>query len=449
MGLISKTVIMKWNGKTKKHYISKGYTFTKMGDEFEVKIEDLSKGCNIYVDVQCDCPDCTTPINQPIRWVDYLKCVKEDGKYYCNKCSVLLYGKKKEIKTRLLNGKSFYDWCVEHERYDMLTRWDGELNGCSPKDITYGSSSKRYWFKCPQGIHPSELKNIKSFTNGEEGAINCNQCNSFAQWGIDNICPDFLEKYWDYEKNNELGINPFKIAKSSNIKMIWIKCQEKDYHGSYLTYCASFIKGGRCSYCAGRKIYPLDSLGQHIVDNYGKEFLDKIWSEKNKKSPFEYAPNSNEDVWWFCIDNNHKDYYRKISDSKKCNFRCPECQYSKGEKRIEEYLINNNFTKDIDYIPQMEFDGLIGLGNGNLSYDFYLPKFNLLIEYQGEMHERFVKGIHKSKKDFERQQEHDRRKREYADENDIKLLPIWYWDFDNIEKILNKELNINKIKEVI
>ena len=95
------------------------------------------------------------------------------------------------------------------------------------------------------------------------------------------------------------------------------------------------------------------------------------------------------------------------------------------------------------YKPQKEYDGLLGLGNGNLSYDFYLPSYNLLIEYQGGQHEKYIKGFHKTKNDFIIQQEHDRRKKQYAEDNNIKLLPIWYWDFDNIEEILDKELIIN------
>ena len=88
----------------------------------------------------------------------------------------------------------------------------------------------------------------------------------------------------------------------------------------------------------------------------------------------------------------------------------------------------------------MKYSGLLGLGNGLLSYDFYIPKLNLLIEYQGEMHERFVRGIHKSIKDFEKQQEHDRRKKVYAQNNNINLFEIWYYDFDNIEEILDTKL---------
>ena len=30
------------------------------------------------------------------------------------------------------NKKSFYDWCVENNREDILDRWDYELNDCSP-----------------------------------------------------------------------------------------------------------------------------------------------------------------------------------------------------------------------------------------------------------------------------------------------------------------------------
>ena len=30
------------------------------------------------------------------------------------------------------NKKSFYDWCIENNRQDVLDRWDYELNDCSP-----------------------------------------------------------------------------------------------------------------------------------------------------------------------------------------------------------------------------------------------------------------------------------------------------------------------------
>jgi len=126
------------------------------------------------------------------------------------------------------------------------------------------------------------------------------------------------------------------------------------------------------------------------------------------------------------------------------------------KKKIDEVLIYNNWIKisqqDFEqlidkekynknyYIPQMKYNGLIGLGNGLLSYDFYIPKLNLLIEFQGEQHERYIKGFHKSYEDFLKQQEHDKRKKEYAIINKYNFLEIWYYDFDRIEEILDRDI---------
>ena len=114
---------------------------------------------------------------------------------------------------------------------------------------------------------------------------------------------------------------------------------------------------------------------------------------------------------------------------------CSNPQGSTGEDKILEYLKVHDFY----VIRQKEFDGLIGLGNGNLSYDFYLPYYNLLIEYQGEFHDGTARL--QTKKKYIKQQEHDKRKREYAEKHDIKLLEIWYWDFNKIEEILSREVN--------
>lgn len=85
-----------------------------------------------------------------------------------------------------------------------------------------------------------------------------------------------------------------------------------------------------------------------------------------------------------------------------------------------------------------------------LSFDFYLPEYNLLIEYQGQQHENPTTfgnmSVEKAQKQFEIQQEHDRRKRNYAQYHEIKLLEIWYYDYNNIHQILDDKLNINNTK---
>lgn len=44
----------KWNGRNKKYYIEKGYVFTYMGNEFDVKVEDLLPSSKSLVVVCCD-----------------------------------------------------------------------------------------------------------------------------------------------------------------------------------------------------------------------------------------------------------------------------------------------------------------------------------------------------------------------------------------------------------
>ena len=239
MGLVTKAVKVKWNPRNKKYYEELGYVFTKMGDEFEVKVEDLTKGSHIKVDCLCD--NCKKSLIW--NYQDYNKYIKEDGKTYCNKCNKI-YGKTKEIKTRLLKGKSFYDWCIENNRLDVLDRWDYELNGCSPKEVLY-KSGKKYWFKC--GRHPehkSELKRISDFTNGCEGSMDCKQCNSIAQYVLDNYREEFLWEIW-CEKND---ISPFEVSIYSN-KEVWWNCPD-DKHESFKRKCdVSTSLEYRCPEC--------------------------------------------------------------------------------------------------------------------------------------------------------------------------------------------------------
>jgi DNA-directed RNA polymerase subunit RPC12/RpoP len=52
--LISKTAQVFWNSRNKKYYVERGYSFTRMGDPFDVDISDLTPGSQAVVDVQCD-----------------------------------------------------------------------------------------------------------------------------------------------------------------------------------------------------------------------------------------------------------------------------------------------------------------------------------------------------------------------------------------------------------
>lgn len=182
----------------------------------------------------------------------------------------------------------------------------------------------------------------------------------------------------------------------------------------------------------------------HTSNSYTIQNI-KLWCKINNKS-FELISNKYEGatkkLQWRCLTESCGETFKTSWNCISRNIGCPFCCLSKGEDSILNYLKLHN----INNIPQKIFNNLLGLGGGNLSYDFNLPEYNLLIEFQGIQHEKYIKGLHKSKKDFEKQQEHDKRKREYAQYHKYNFLEIWYWDFDKIEEILDKELNNIKIK---
>ena len=113
------------------------------------------------------------------------------------------------------------------------------------------------------------------------------------------------------------------------------------------------------------------------------------------------------------------------------NKGCPNCNISKGEKRIKDFLEANNKK----YIPQYKFKDCKNINK--LSFDFYLPADNMCIEYDGIQHFESVSHFG-GEENFNLTQLRDNIKTKYCQDNNIKLLRIPYWDFDNIENILKQ-----------
>lgn len=114
--------------------------------------------------------------------------------------------------------------------------------------------------------------------------------------------------------------------------------------------------------------------------------------------------------------------------------RCPLCRKSKGERRVIEYLDN----KQINYKMEYSFEDLRG-DFELLRFDFAIfdNKNNLrfLIEYDGEFH--YIPAM--GKENLKQQQRYDELKNNYCKTNNIYLLRIPYWEFDNLEEILDRE----------
>lgn len=380
--LLSKTVIVKWNSRIKKWYEDRGYVFTKMGDEFEVKVEDLTDSSIVRIDCRCDNPDCNSPYLKSMKWQNYKKYAKEDGKYYCKKCAKKLFGDYKCKNTKLKNSISF------------------------------------------------------------------------AQWGIDNLGEDFLEKYWDHKRN--VNTNTWEITYQWN-SYVWIKCQEKDYHGTYRVKCNTFVGSNtRCPFCKR------NSGKVHILDSLGKLFPQslEVWSHKNKKSSFEYSHMSNQKVWWKCLDDKHEDYKRSIKNSNKYDFRCPKCIKERDESFLQEKV--RLHLESLNYKLLHEYDCNIIAQNpkiknklGRMPYDNEIGELKLIIEVNGQQHYKITSyAIQQAKKnnstpeyELHYQKLKDRYKRIFAKSRGYFYLEVPFWMDDKEETW--KKLIDDKIKEIL
>ena len=121
---------------------------------------------------------------------------------------------------------------------------------------------------------------------------------------------------------------------------------------------------------------------------------------------------------------------------------CPHCKKSKGENAIKDFLEDNNIL----FETQKGFENC--RNKRILKFDFYLPDYNLCIEYQGAQHYKSVDyfgGV----KGFENSQKRDNIKRDFCKSNGISLLEIPYTKFDYIAEILNDIINKRKLNKEV
>jgi hypothetical protein len=93
--ILDSIIKMNWNVSNKDHYISNGYVFTKLKDEFLIKVKDLSINSQVKINVECDiCGN-----KKQISYVQYLKNYNNGNYYACsNKCA---YNKNRETNKKI------------------------------------------------------------------------------------------------------------------------------------------------------------------------------------------------------------------------------------------------------------------------------------------------------------------------------------------------------------
>lgn len=126
----------------------------------------------------------------------------------------------------------------------------------------------------------------------------------------------------------------------------------------------------------------------------------------------------------------HGDFIQK-AESHLRGRGCPNCIKSSGESKTELFFIKNNYI----YEKQKIFENCKNILP--LPFDFYLPKYNICIEYDGIQHFEPVEYFG-GNDSFNDTKKRDNIKNEYCEKNNIRLIRIKY--NDNVEEKLNQEL---------
>ncbi len=101
---------------------------------------------------------------------------------------------------------------------------------------------------------------------------------------------------------------------------------------------------------------------------------------------------------------------------------------SHGEREIFRLLTNEGHFFEMN----KRFDDLKG---GRLSYDFYIPTFNQLIEYDGIYH---FHRVYRKQEALDRQIKNDQLKQDYAANKKIRFKRIAYYEHNSIPLILHE-----------
>lgn len=295
----------------------------------------------------------------------------------------------------------------------LMKHWDYEKNTKKPSEVSCATDTLKVWMKCDNGhsfdVTPSNLKIDRwcPYCSGKRVCIE----NSFGYNNPDKV------KFWSEENDR----TPYCITKGSDY-IAYFKC-ECGY--SFKASAKDVNVGKWCANCAKRPVIKNSDIDKKLESRTIYRIGDYI----NARTKIAFLCKKCRQYFEAIPDN----VINKMSD-------CPNCRMSKGEEKVAEYLIKI----DIKYKREVTFSDLIGINGGRLRFDFYLTHNNedFVIEYDGIFH---YENCY-SEKTLKDTIQNDKIKDEYCLQKNIKMIRIPYWEFENIEEMLDKVFMSN-IKE--
>lgn len=276
MPIIQKTLIIRWNAKTKEYYENKGYKFTKFKDEFEVQIKDVYPGNK--EPVLCQCEYCNEQFKRIFSRAIaiYNKKLKSERKMCCPKCkkykieevNLEKYGYKYPFQSKEILQKTKQS-CIENY---------GVENPFQSEEIK--EKIKQTWIKKYGVDNPAKSEIIKQ----KEKDIFIKKYGNYNPWKNkevkEKIKQTWIKKYGvDHPmKNEEYKNKLLKKVKETNLKKYGyeLPLQSKEIRLKCLT---TLCNGNKIVYSRQQK-YICDILNGKLNYQVGNNVLDIAFPEK-------------------------------------------------------------------------------------------------------------------------------------------------------------------------
>lgn len=188
---------------------------------------------------------------------------------------------------------------------------------------------------------------------------------SLRQFCIENNLEVIIEQF-DSEKNYPETVDT--VSAKSDKKYYFTYDCPKHHTKAQRVADKTSKKSIRCPICQNR-----GAIGKSIADEYPNTYAIMFNEEKNGIKATEVPVRSGDIYWWTCITcgNEFKGKPAYVTSGKKVCQECNNKRQSDAEKILSYYLRKLDEKRVINY----KIEGW--------KYDFYLPKYKLLIEYDG------------------------------------------------------------------
>lgn len=302
-------------------------------------------------------------------------------------------------------------------------KWNEETAKVAVEELGYKFISYDYrkiknrWrhfvtIECKNG-HVDEyyLENVLS------GKSKCIECKGKKKTNL----KDIKEKLGKKNLKLKRIISEGKLSYHTEVE---IECEQGH---TYQTTVAVINMGCGCPECYGNKKTDFEDAKKY-VESQGDELIDMYFEDGRCMVVIKCSQGHT--------------YTTPYTTKYKQGRRCGYCNMSSGEQIVYNTLLKYNIKCEYQYTYD---DCKI---RNCLPFDFYLPDYNILIEFDGEQHYRPVNwgsiGWDKALDNFILLKVRDTIKTIYAKSNNIKLIRISYLEIKNIENILIKELHIRR-----